>query len=234
MNNIEKKGNNTDAITISRTRYYDLTRLITQDMPVYPGDPQPEFKPISTLENQKVNVTRIIVGSHTGTHVEAQKHFIASGYSIDKEPLDKFMGEAVTLDISNINIGNGITGSDLENYSKIVKNKDILLLYTGTSDKWTNDDTVRTNFTYLEPSAADWIVDHEIKSVGIDTLSVEKYGFKEGLTHKKLLSNGIGIIENLNANLNKISSTRSFLICMPLPLEGVDGAPTRAIAFTVL
>ena len=61
-------------------------------MPVYPGDPQPEFKPISTIENQKVNVTRIVVGSHTGTHVDAQKHFIANGNSIDKEPLDKFMG----------------------------------------------------------------------------------------------------------------------------------------------
>jgi arylformamidase len=235
MNNIAKKGDNTNAITISRTFYYDLTRLITQDMPVYPGDPQPEFKPIYTIENQKVNVTRIVVGSHTGTHVDAQKHFIANGNSIDKEPLDKFMGEAVTLDLSSINIGNGITGSDLENYSKVVKNKDILLLYTGTSEA--KNDTIRTNFTYLEPSAADWIVDHEIKCVGIDTSSVEKYGFNtsnESLTHKKLLSNGIGIIENLNANLKKIASTRSFLICMPLPLEGVDGAPSRAIAFTVL
>jgi arylformamidase len=234
MNNIEKRGNNTNSITISRTFYYDLTHLITRDMPVYPGDPSPEFRPIATIENQKVNVTRIIVGSHTGTHVDAQKHFIANGNSIDKEPLDKFMGEAVTLDISNVHIGNGITGSDLENFSKAVKNKDILLLYTGTSDKWTKDDTIRTNFTYLEPSAADWIVNHDIKCVGIDTLSVEKYGFKEGLTHKKLLSSGIGIIENLNSNLKKISRTRSFLICMPLPLEGVDGAPTRAIAFTVL
>ena len=89
----------------------------------------------------------------TGTHVDAQKHFIANGNSIDKEPLDKFMGEAVTLDISNINIGDGITGSDLENYSKVVKHKDILLLYTGTSDKWTKDDSIRNNFTYLEPSA---------------------------------------------------------------------------------
>ena len=234
MNNMEKKRNNTDAITISRTFYYDLTHLITQEMPVYPGDPQPEFKPIATIEKQKVNVTRIVIGSHTGTHVDAQKHFIANGNSIDKEPLDKFMGEAVTLDISNINIGDGIRGSDLENYSKVVKHKDILLLYTGTSDKWTKDDSIRNNFTYLEPSAADWIVDHKIKCVGIDTLSMEKYGFKEGLTHKKLLSNGIGIIENLNSNLKKIISMRTFLICMPLPLEGVDGTPARAVAFAIL
>jgi len=189
---------------------------------------------LATIEKQKVNVTRIVIGSHTGTHVDAQKHFIANGNSIDKEPLDKFMGEAVTLDISNINIGDGITGSDLENYSKVVKHKDILLLYTGTSDKWTKDDSIRNNFTYLEPSAADWIVDHRIKCVGIDTLSMEKYGFKEGLTHKKLLSNGIGIIENLNSNLKKIISMRTFLICMPLPLEGVDGTPARAVAFAIL
>lgn len=234
MNNIEKIRNNTNGITISRTFYYDLTHLITQEMPVYPGDPQPEFKPIATIEKQKVNVTRIVIGSHTGTHVDAQKHFIANGNSIDKEPLDKFMGEAVTLDISNINIGDGITGSDLENYSKVVKHRDILLLYTGTSDKWTKDDSIRNNFTYLELSAADWIVDHKIKCVGIDTLSMEKYGFKEGLTHKKLLSNGIGIIENLNSNLKKIISMRTFLICMPLPLEGVDGTPARAVAFAIL
>jgi len=68
-----KKGNNINVITISRTFYYDLTHLITRDLPVYPGGPQPEFKPISTIENQKVNVTRIVVGSHTGTHVDAQK-----------------------------------------------------------------------------------------------------------------------------------------------------------------
>jgi arylformamidase len=234
MNNIEKKRNNANAITISRTFYYDLTHLITQEMPVYPGDPQPEFKPIATIEKQKVNITRIVIGSHTGNHVDVQKHFIANGNSIDKEPLDKIMGEAVTLDISNINIGDGITGSDLENYSKVVKHKDILLLYTGTSDKWTKDDSIRNNFTYLEPSAADWIVDHKIKCVGIDTLSMEKYGFKEGLTHKKLLSNGIGIIENLNSNLKKIISMRTFLICMPLPLEGVDGTPARAVAFAIL
>jgi len=232
MNNIETKGNNANSITISRTHCYDLTQLITQEMPVYPGDPQPEFKPIATIEIEKVNVTRIVVGSHTGTHVDAQKHFIANGNSIDREPLDKFIGEAITLNISNINIGDGIGGSDLENYSKVIKNNDILLLYTGVSE--VKNDTIRTNFTYLEPSAANWIVDHEIKCVGIDTLSVEKYGSKEGKTHKKLLSNGIGIIENLNANLKKILDKRSFLICMPLLLEGVEGAPARAIAFTII
>ena len=72
-----------NTVTISRNSYYDLTHLITEDMPVYPGDPQPEFKPLATIEKQKVNVTRMVLGSHTGTHVDAQNHFIANGNSID-------------------------------------------------------------------------------------------------------------------------------------------------------
>ena len=78
----------------------------------------------------------------------------------------------------------GITDANLDKYSNIVRANDIILLYTATSDKWRTDETIRNNFTYLELSAADWIVDHEIKCVGIDTLSVEKYGSKEGLSHK--------------------------------------------------
>jgi arylformamidase len=181
-----------------------------------------------------MNVTRIVIGSHTGTHIDAQKHFIANGNGIDKEPLEKFIGEAVILDISNISVGSGITDANLDKYSNIVRANDIILLYTATSDKWRKDETIRNNFTYLEPSAADSIVDYEIKCVGIDTLSVEKYGSKEGLSHKKLLSNGIGIIENLNSNLKKIIGMRMFLICMPLLHEGVDGSPTRAVVFNIL
>jgi arylformamidase len=61
----------------------------------------------------------------------------------------------------------------------------------------------RSNFTYLEPSAADWIVNHDIKCVGIDTLSIEREDFTEGIIHKKLLSHDIGIIENLDSNLRR-------------------------------
>lgn len=229
-----KDINTYGTVTISRNSYYDLTHLITEDMPVYPGDPQPEFKPIATIEKQKVNVTRMVLGSHTGTHVDAQNHFIANGNSIDIEQLDKFIGEAITLDLRNVQIGAGITDVDLEIHSNLIMKKDIVLLYTGTSEKWAIDESIKNKFTYLEPSGAKWIVEHGIKCVGIDTLSVEKYGFQEGIAHKKLLSSGIGIIENLNSNLRKTIGMRTFLVCMPLPLKGLDGTPTRAVAFSIV
>ena len=123
MNNMdedEKDDKNADTISISRT-YHDLSELVSQDMLVYPGDPQPQFEPFATMEKDKINVTRIVMGSHTGTHVDAPKHFFADGGGIDKEPLDKFIGEAVVVDISDVIIGKGITDADLENYSKIIK-----------------------------------------------------------------------------------------------------------------
>jgi kynurenine formamidase len=222
------------TITLSRS-FYDLTQAISKDTPIYPGDPQPCFEPSSTIERDNYNVTRIIMGSHSSTHVDAQKHFMMYGNSIDMEPLSKFLGESIVVDLSEKrNIGEGITCSDLEAYSKGIKNDDILLIYTGTSEYWMKDQNIKYNFTYLEPSAAQWIVDHHIKCVGMDTFSVEKYGSKEGLSHKILLSSSVGIIENLNSNLKNLSGKRVFLVCLPLLLEGVDGSPTRTIAFDVV
>ena len=231
--NMDSKDRDT-AITLSRS-FYDLTQAISKDTPIYPGDPQPCFEPSSTIERDSYNVTRIIMGSHSSTHVDAQRHFMMYGNSIDVEPLSKFIGESVVVDLSEKrNIGEGITCSDLEVYSKGIKTDDILLIYTGTSEYWKKDQNIKYNFTYLEPSAAQWIVDHHIKCVGMDTFSVEKYGSKEGLSHKILLSSSVGIIENLNQNLKNLSGRRVFLVCLPLLLEGVDGSPARTIAFDVV
>ena len=230
---MEKKDRD-NVITLSRT-FYDLTQVISKDIPIYPGDPQPDFESSSTIDRDKYNVTRIIVGSHCGTHVDAQSHFMVDGNSIDMEPTGKFIGESVVVDLSkSCNIGDGITHSDLEPYSELIKDNYILLIYTGTSEYWMEDENIKYNFTYLEPTAAQWIVDHHIKCVGIDTFSVEKYGSKEGLSHKILLSSSVGIIENLRSNLKNLSGKRVFLVCLPLLLKGVDGSPARAMAFHIV
>jgi arylformamidase len=213
-------------------KFYDLSYIISEEIPTYPNDPHPEFKSHHTKEKDNFNVTKIIIGSHTGTHIDAQTHFLNHGNSIDKEPLGKFIGECIILDISmEKGIGKGISESDLEHYSDLINREDIVLLYTGTSDNWLKDESIRTNFSYLEKSAANWIVAHNIKCLGIDTPSIERYGNNEGNCHNILLSNGIGIIENLNSNLKAFINRRMFLVCLPLPFKGIDGSPSRAILF---
>jgi arylformamidase len=229
----ENKNNDNNIIAISKSPFHDLTNIIFTGMPVYPGEPQPEFSPHFKLGKDKVNVTRLTVGSHTGTHVDAPKHFIFNADGIDKLSIDKFIGEAVILDMSKKRVGQGITDTDLDMHKRMVKGDDIILLYSGTSKRFSKDKNVTKKFTYLEPSAAKWIVDHQIKCVGIDSYSVEKYGFTEGLTHKTLLSNGIGIIEGINSNLGKFVGNRMFLVCLPLLLKDLDGSPARAIMFDI-
>ena len=204
--------------------FVDITQLTSPGMSVYPGEPQPRFEPLYTMKKDKVNVTKLTLGSHTGTHVDAPSHFLPGGDGIDKVPLFNFIGNAAVLDMSRT--GNGITGAGLDASSALVRSCDIVLLYTGASGR-----KIETDFSYLEPSAAQWVVDRGLKCVGIDSPSVEKYGSLEGIAHKKLLSNDIGIIENLNSNMKKFAGKRMFLVCLPLLLEGVDAAPARAVLF---
>lgn len=205
-------------------RIHDLTRTLGNEMLVYPGDPRPRFEPHSTIKNNQVNTTRITLGSHTGTHVDAQFHFLSNGKSVDLEPLNKFIGEAIIIDVS-AKPGKGIIPADFEQAD--IRSGDIVLVYTGTGNS--GDD-----FGYLEPEAAEWMVSHKIKCVGTDTLSIEKYGRKDAPSHKILLTNDIGIIENLNSSLKQFAGKRMFLVCLPLPIEGADGSPARAILFEMI
>lgn len=223
-------------ITISKLPN-DISHVVGQDTPVYPGNPKPKFESVLNIEKDGTNVSRISLGTHTGTHVDSQNHFFRDGIGVDKEPLTKFIGEAVVIDVSKKTIGEGINGNDLNSYLSIARLNDIILLYTGVSNYWekkNNITMIGKKFTYLEPSAADWIVDHNIKSIGIDTPSVEKYGSDDSLTHKRLLSAGVGIIENLNSNLKKFVGRRVFFVCLPLALRGMDGSPARAVIFDIL
>ncbi|MEM3094769.1 MAG: cyclase family protein [Nitrososphaera sp.] len=106
------------------SRIHDLTRTISEDMQVYPRDPRPKFEPHVTIkEDGKANVTRITLGSHTGTHVDAPWHFLQDGNGIDMEPLDKFVGEAAIIDASG---KSSITAGDFSGND--IRSGDIVLL----------------------------------------------------------------------------------------------------------
>lgn len=235
-NVFKKRETSSLPLPIGSSTIYDLSHSINPEMPTYVGEPKPEFHPHFTIKNNKVNVTKITMGSHTGTHVDAPKHFLLDGIGIDEASLTRFIGEAVVADFSEKGVGHGINSKDLEKCSASIdiRKSDILLIYTGTSDLWDNKDadSARTAFSYLDPSGADWIVSRGIKCVGIDSFSMEKYGFEEGKSHKKLLSNGIGIVEGLNNTLKMFAGRRVFFVCIPLRLEGLDGSPVRPLIFT--
>ena len=211
----------------------DLTHELANGMPIYPGDPSPSFERSATIEKNGVNLTKLTLGSHTGTHTDAPIHFISGGEPIDQIPVKSFIGEALVVDLSKTKaIGSGILPSDLQEFDSQIKDDDIVLLYTGSSDKW-GDPAVNTNYTYCTKEAADYFVSKKVRAVGIDFLSIEKFKATEPIVHKTLLKNGIYIIESLSSALKQFSGQRILLISLPIKLENGDGAPSRSIAVPI-
>ena len=202
-------------------------------MPVYPGDPSPSFKKYSTLQKNGVNLTKITMGSHTGTHLDAPRHFIRNGIGIDQIPPHRLIGEAYVADLSEKPIGSGITSKDLRRKleGKIARD-DIVILYTGCSNHW-GEESINRRYTYLADDAADYLASKSVRAVGIDFLSVEKFNAPKPVVHKKLLGKGIFIIESLSSAVKPFLGKRVLMICMPIKLQDGDGAPSRVVAVPI-
>ncbi len=211
----------------------DLTHHLRNGMPVYPGDPSPSFEKYSTMEKDGVNLTKMIMGSHTGTHLDAPRHFIRGGIGIDRIPPEKLIGEAYVADLSNKPIGSGITSNDLQGkLEEKIAEDDIVVVYTGCSQHW-GDKSVNRGYTYLTGDAANYLVSKRVRAVGIDFLSVEKFKAPEPVVHKTLLGNGIFIIESLSSAVRQFVGKRILMICMPIKLQDGDGAPSRVVAIPI-
>jgi arylformamidase len=202
-------------------------------MPIYPGDPSPSFENYSTLEKDGVNLTKIIMGSHTGTHLDAPRHFIRDGIGIDRIPPEKLIGEAYVADLSTKPIGSGITSKDLQRkLEEKIAEDDIVVVYTGCSEHW-GDKSIGRGYTYLTGEAAGYLVSKRVRAVGIDFLSVEKFKAPEPVVHKTLLGSGIFIIESLTSAVRQFVGKRILMICMPIKLQDGDGAPSRVVAIPI-
>jgi arylformamidase len=211
----------------------DLTHELHNGMPIYPGDPAPSFVSYATLEKDGVNLTKLTLGSHTGTHIDAPRHFIQNGIGIDQISPNKLLGEAFVTDMSGKAIGSGITAQDLrKNLEGKIAEDDFVIVYTGCSEHW-GEESVRTNYTYLTGDAAEYLVSKKVRAVGIDFLSVEKFHASAPVAHKTLLGNGIFIMESLSQATRQFVLKRILLICMPIKLQNGDGAPSRIVGVPI-
>ena len=202
-------------------KIYDVSVPITASMPVYPGDPAVDIEQTHQIRRgDAANVTRLSLGAHTGTHVDAPAHFIDGAMTVDQIPLNLLIGRARVIEISSA----VITPEVLEEFDFAEDAR--VLFKTRNSYLW-NEKSFVAEFVYLTKEAAERLVEHGIKVVGIDYLSVEKYNFTSPDAHRTLLGNGTIIIEGLN--LSEVDAGDYELICLPMKIEGGDGAPARVV-----
>lgn len=211
----------------AKTRVIDLSQTISVDTPVYPGDPVPRIELLSTVELAGARTTLLAFGTHTGTHVDTPSHILPEERTIDELPLETFYGPAGVFDVSRAAQKYSVQSDDLETGSPLSKG-DIALIYTGASDRKTSN--APYVHSYLDDSAAEWLVERRIKAVGIDSLSVDSYDSKTYDVHRKLLSNNIVLFENLSSNLKLLVGKRVLFFGVPLRLKGAEASPVRAFA----
>ena len=202
-------------------RIHDITVPLSSDLPIYPGDPGIDIDPFSRIsQGDSANVSRISMGSHSGTHMDAPYHFDDAGTTVDEIALETVIGKALVLEILGVK---EIGRQELEPFR--IEGEERLLLKTDNSKLWRQKGFFE-GYAALTKEGAQYLRDAGVRLVGIDYLSIE--GFHGGGdVHRTLLEDGILVIEGLN--LDGIKAGHYQLICLPLKLKGGDGAPVRAL-----
>lgn len=195
-------------------RFIDITRPLSPQVPLYPGDSPPAIIP---REHGSYRTTDLCLSSHHGTHIDAPSHFLPGGMTVDELPLSYLIGECQVLDARGA--GPMIAPEAiLPRLGPCTR----LLLRTEASGMTRFD----TSFPCLHPDTARALVARGIRCVGIDSPSVEEYP-GDGSVHRIFLSHPTAIIELLD--LSPVAEGNYLLVALPLRLEGVEGSPARVI-----
>lgn len=209
------------------TRIYDVSVPIRDGGLVYPGNPEIHISLEQSIAlGAGANVSNLSFGSHTGTHVDAERHFFDNGRTVDQIPLETLMGPATIIEYGPETTA--VTRADLVN--RDLTGVERVLLKTRNSTYLTQDRAFHRDYTYLAPDGAEYLVQLGVKLVGIDYLSIEQFHSGHHRTHLALLGARVVIVEGLN--LIDVPPGRYHFCCLPIKLAGCDGAPARAVLFS--
>jgi arylformamidase len=203
---------------------HDISLPISESLIVWPGDPGVKITQLRHLDKgDMATVTRLDMGAHTGTHVDAPCHFIPGGSGVDTLDLNILVGPVLVVQA----LETDALSADVLEELAIPPGTKRVLFRTSNSDLWARGEgEFDKEFVAITEDGARWLVGRGVRLVGVDYLSVGT--FDESVpTHRILLSAGVVAVEGLN--LSGISPGMYQLVCLPLKIAGGDGAPARAI-----
>jgi arylformamidase len=206
---------------INVTKIIDISWPISPEMTAYKDKHEAIFTPVAEFARDHYRKSTITLSSHDGTHVDAPSHFLESGVTIDHVPLATLNGPCKVIDL--VHCDEKITLTDVAACD--INAGDIILFKTKNSLLSPNA-PFNPNFIFIDHQAARFLADKKIKAIGVDYLGIERQqpGHE---THDAFLSNNIGVIEGLR--LADVCAGSYFLCCLPLNVQGLDGAPARAV-----
>ena len=207
-------------------RIVDLSLEIYHQAPTFGPDPKCGILVHHTIESMGYNITQIIMSIHQGTHLDAPFHFFDKGRTVDKLDLNKCVGDALVIDLSNKKPKDEIRIEDLKHYeNRIIKGAKILLRTDW--DKIYPRDEYFSDQPVITVELSKWLAEKEIDLLGLETPSVHPQDYTP--IHQTLLEKEIVIVEAL-AQLRELTQQEVFFAAVPLKIRGRDGSPVRAFA----
>jgi arylformamidase len=203
--------------------WIDISAPVQEGMPVWPGDPAPYFERVMDQNKGDVcTVTRVAMGAHTGTHMDAPLHFLQNAATMDQMPIEATVGPARVIGISD-----AIAIHKAELCPHALQRGERILFRTANSAQDWSCLPFSEDFVFIARDAAEYLAECGVQAVGVDYLSVGGFRQDSVETHEALLGNGIWVMEGLV--LHGVDPGEYELVCLPLRWVGTEGAPARAI-----
>lgn len=201
----------------------DISVPLRDSMVQWPGDPVCRIERVRKMEQGDMcNLTHLSMSVHTGTHMDAPRHFLPDGITMEQMPMEPVIGRCRVIEFD---VEDQITADDLKNL-RLLAGQRLLFKTRNSARSWTMKEFDK-DFISIRLDAAQVLADLKIMTVGVDYMSIGGYGKDVVETHQIMLGAGIWVIEGLN--LSEIKPGYYDLICLPVKIEGADGAPCRAV-----
>ena len=210
-------------------KIWDISRTLSKDFAEWPGDEAFHYRLTrETAKGQTVNLGAITMSVHNGTHADAQFHFDQKGESIEKAPLDIYLGRTTVVDLAQAFFRSKekhlITTEDLKSNAEDIAATSRLLVKTG---RWSDSTIFPTQIPVIGTDVPAWLQKNGVKLLGVDLPSMDEIDSKSLQNHHALARAGIAIVESLD--LSEVAPGIYNLAALPLKIAGGDGAPMRAI-----
>ncbi len=207
----------------------DLTHLISEDMPVYPGTEGPKLEPANTYEKDGFKETLMTMYSHTGTHMDPPAHLFRGRTTLDQFPAEHFVGKACVIDCRDLEEGGIVTFDYIQRVYEDALKADYILFMFGWDQYW-GQEKYFGDYPYIDDAVANFLIKEKKKGVGLDVIGIDPIADENLSIHKKLFEkNEIVVIENLT-NLDQVAGGLFTFCALPLKHVDADGSPIRAIA----
>lgn len=206
------------------SRIHDISRPLQKGIPVWPGDTAFDFDFVARIrDGSSVNVGRVEMSVHTGAHVDAPLHFDDAGQDAASMPLERYIGPCYVADVRPS--ARGVHPDDLpEDLKAAVGDHPRVLLRSYGDGRPADFDE---GMAHATPELADWLAEHGVFLLGIDSDSMDAFESKHLPAHNQLNQHGISILEGID--LTGIAPGSYELVALPLRIVGADGSPVRAV-----